>query len=306
MASTLSGHESAPKLPVGVQAAIAATDNDWRTAIELELIALLSSSSFRSSPRSRAFLKFVTEETLAGRQDSLKERTIGVVVLARDPAYDTGADSVVRVRANDVRKRLASYYSQSSPKAGYRIELAAGSYIPGFIQAEPVPPRAQLKSSVHRPPPMLLWQLAAPTLVALFLALGVIRARVESNDSFTAFWSKLLAHRSSILVELDPAADGTSVSPEMAEAAMWFSTVATSFQLPIRMSAGRERSSPSVCVIRLSTIERPPSGVHTLRIGAATLASASGADLLLVSDNPSELRRAVQSLSSREAFPAIH
>lgn len=301
MAATLGGDAAPPKLRAGVQAAIAATDSDWRTAIELELIALLNSPSFRSSPRSRAFLRFVTEETLAGREDSLKERTIGAAVLGRDPAYDTGADSVVRVRANDVRKRLASYYLESGAKAGWRIELAAGSYVPRFVRAEAASP----KKAVRQPPPMLIWQLAAPTLIALFIALAIIRGRVESNDSFTAFWSKLLANRGSIIVEVDPAKDGVSISPEMAEAAMWFSTVATSFQLPIRISAGHEPASARICVIRLSTTEFPPPGARTERVGDATLASGDGADLLLFSSNATGLRRAVQTLSSREDFPAI-
>ncbi len=299
MAATLQGHEPAPKLRAGVQASIAATDNDWRTAIELELIAVLNGPSFRGSPRSRAFLRFVTEETLNGRGDSLKERTIGAAVLGRNPTYDTGADSVVRVRANDVRKRLAAYYSDSSPKAGWRIELSAGSYVPQFTRAEPARPKA----AAHRPPPMLLRQLAAPTLVALFIALAVIRARVETHDAFTAFWSKLLANRSEIVVEVDPAADGVSIPPQMADAAMWFSAVAASFELPIRISAGRDRSTRGVCVIRLSTKDPPAPGARTHPIGDATLSSGDGADLILFSDNPNQLRRAVQSLSSRKDFP---
>ena len=182
---------------------MASTEDDFKIAVELELVSLLHGPAFRSSPKSCAFLKYVTEEALAGRGDALKERTIGVVVLGRDPAYDTGADSVVRVRANDVRKRLAAHYSSAAPKAGCRIELAAGSYVPSFIAAEarPVAPPA---------PPMLLWQLAAPTLIAIFLALIAVRGRVASNDAYMAFWSRLLTNRSAIVVELDPAADGVS------------------------------------------------------------------------------------------------
>jgi hypothetical protein len=299
MGATIQGHESAPKLRAGVQAAIATTDNDWRTAIELELVAVLNSPSFRGSPRSRAFLRFVTEETLNGHGESLKERTIGAAVLGRDPAYDTGADPAVRVRANDVRKRLAAYHSGSSPKAGWRIELAVGSYVPQFTRAEPAAPKAV----AHRPRPLLLRQLAAPTLVALFIALAVIRARVETDDAFTAFWSKLLADRSEIVVEVDPAADGISIPPKMADAAMWFSSVAASFELPIRISPGGDRSTRSVCVIRLSMKDRPAPGARTHQIGDATVSSGDGADLILFSENANQLRRAVQSLSSREDFP---
>ena len=84
---------------------------------------------------------------------------------------------------------------------------------------------------------------------------------------------------------------------------MWFSTVATSFQLPIHMSAEHAGSNPKVCVIRLSRMEHPPAGVGSTRIGEATLVYTPGRNLLLVSDNSSALLRAVQSLSSRDTFP---
>jgi hypothetical protein len=299
MSATLRAEDPAPRLRAGVQSSIAAADNDWRTAVEMELIAVLDGASFRGSARSRAFLRFVTEETLAGRGDSLKERTIGAAVLGRDAAYDTGSDPAVRVRANDVRKRLAAHYSQSGAKAGWRIELTAGCYVPQFVHVEPEAP----KPRVHRPPPMLLRQLAAPTLVALFITLGVIRARVDTHDSFTAFWSKVLVNHRSILVEVDPAADGVSISPEMAEAAMWFSTVAASFEMPIRIGVGEERAGSDICVIRLTT-RRPISTPRAVRIGETTMAAGSGADVLLFSENPGDLQRAVRRLSSREDFPA--
>ncbi len=64
----------------------------------------------------------------------LKERTIGVAVFGRDASYDTGSDAAVRVRANDVRRRLGAYYLACSTRQGWRIELPAGSYVPQFVQ----------------------------------------------------------------------------------------------------------------------------------------------------------------------------
>ncbi len=110
MQATLPSGAKPPGLRAGVQQAIAAAGNDSVTAVELELLSILDGPSFRGSPRSRVFLQFVVEETLAGRQDSLKERTVGIAVLGKRAEYDTGADSGVRVRANDVRKRLAAHY----------------------------------------------------------------------------------------------------------------------------------------------------------------------------------------------------
>src|SRR5215468_10503833 len=107
----LPGDAEAPQLRSGVQRAIAASADDATLAVELELMSLLEGAAFRGSARSRAFLRFVVEETLSGRQDLLKERTIGAAVLGKPSDYDTGADSAVRVRANEVRKRLAAHYN---------------------------------------------------------------------------------------------------------------------------------------------------------------------------------------------------
>jgi TolB-like protein len=58
---------------------------------------------------------------------------IGAEMFGRPVSYDTGSDSVVRVRASEVRKKLAQYYSESSQeKPEVRIELPSGSYVPRF------------------------------------------------------------------------------------------------------------------------------------------------------------------------------
>src|SRR5206468_242202 len=49
----------------------------------------------------------------------------------RPADYDTGQDSIVRVKASEVRRRLAQYYDLSSDES-MRIELPSGSYAPRF------------------------------------------------------------------------------------------------------------------------------------------------------------------------------
>src|SRR5215469_11298448 len=127
MDAILSSASKPPLLRAGIQPSIAAGEDEYQAAVELELIAILNGPSFRGSSRSAAFLRFVVEETLAGRQDLLKERTIGAAVLGKTPNYDTGADSGVRVRANEVRKRLAGHYNDAAARSGIRIELPAGT-----------------------------------------------------------------------------------------------------------------------------------------------------------------------------------
>jgi hypothetical protein len=48
---------------------------------------------------------------LAGQDESLKERTIGVDLFQRLPSYTTDEDPVVLVKAGEVRRRLHQYYA---------------------------------------------------------------------------------------------------------------------------------------------------------------------------------------------------
>jgi hypothetical protein len=305
MQSTLLAGAKPPGLRAGVQQAIAEASNDSVTAIELELLSVLGGPAFRGSPRSRVFLQFVVEEALAGRQDSLKERTVGIAVLGKPSDYDTGADSGVRVRANDVRKRLASHYEAIPPRAGVRIELPPGAYAPRFA-ATPVRP-VSLEQPKDQPSPMLLWQLAAPTLFAAFLALLAIRGGVESSDAFSRFWNQAMTGRTEIAIAVD-AGEGSAISPAMADAAMPFEALADALQKPVHIvAAGSETSSSSrYCVIRLSLTQRPPQRADFLLNGASVFRSGYGRPAIwLWAENAETLRSAAISLSSRSAFPEI-
>ncbi len=101
--------------------------------VRVQLDLLVKDEVFRSSKRSVAFLKYVVEQTLNGSADQIKERTIGIEVFERDPAYDTNLDHIVRTAATDLRKRLATYYVDEKHRSELRIELVPGSYIPRFV-----------------------------------------------------------------------------------------------------------------------------------------------------------------------------
>jgi hypothetical protein len=82
-------------------------------------------------------LSYIVEETLKGNADSLKERSIGIEVFKRDPAYDTNADPIVRVGVGEIRKRLAQYYYEAGDQDQVRIDFPARSYAPVFTLHEP-------------------------------------------------------------------------------------------------------------------------------------------------------------------------
>jgi hypothetical protein len=97
--------------------------------IEAELESVLAGPSFRTSPQSQAFLRYIVEHSVSHRDEMLRERVIGASVFGRAPDYDTGNDPIVRARAAEVRKRLAQHYQQHDHvHEAIRIEIPVGSY----------------------------------------------------------------------------------------------------------------------------------------------------------------------------------
>ena len=104
--------------------------------IESHLHSILTSEAFRHSKRCCDFLRFVTEKALSGECESIKERTLGVEVFGRTDDYDPSQDSVVRVKAGELRKRLQRFYEIEGVDSVIRIELPVGAYVPRFRYAE--------------------------------------------------------------------------------------------------------------------------------------------------------------------------
>jgi hypothetical protein len=101
-----------------------------------ELKRVLASAHFSASKRYPALLQYIVENTLEGKSDRLKERTLGVEVFDRPPTYDTSADTVVRYTAGEVRKRLSLYYHEEGSTSQLRISLPTGSYVPEFLHGQ--------------------------------------------------------------------------------------------------------------------------------------------------------------------------
>jgi adenylate cyclase len=95
-----------------------------------ELERLLGSSDFDATPRSRAFLRFVVEETLDGRQDGLTQTALATQVFGRRPDFDPTIDPIVRIQAGRLRRSLERYYLLAGGSDPVRIELPRGGYVP--------------------------------------------------------------------------------------------------------------------------------------------------------------------------------
>ena len=197
---------------------------DQVAAVKAELTAILGSESFAASRRCRDFLECVVELCLAGEYDSLTERFLGVKLFNRAVDYETATDSIVRVRANDVRRRLTQYYSDRRHDSMVRIGMSAGGYVPEFHWHAAVlsiadelqeSPSQQAASLIMNPLPPGLeperepggptsdriqsrpwWRSRVPILSSLVVlcAVSVLFSvlRAEHSSAFDAFWQPVI------------------------------------------------------------------------------------------------------------------
>lgn len=127
-------------------------DESQRREIRTELDRLLESAAFRNSKRCREFLEYIVEHTLNGPIGTLKERSIGVELFQLPQDFDTGQHTIVRVTANEVRKKLAQHYlAENGSSPAVKIHLSPGSYCAEFRRealATPAEPTAPIPTPV--------------------------------------------------------------------------------------------------------------------------------------------------------------
>jgi len=189
-----------------------------KSAVREQLNRLLANPFFSHSKRFPTFLRFVTEQTLAGEADNIKERTLGIEIFGRDADYDTASDPIVRVTAAEIRKRVAQYYQDPAHVNELRIALPSGSYIPKFywpkgandpvlkeldLPAEEalVLPEAQVISPVghtHRPSRLVL---AVTCVVAGLLSVAsVLLWQQMHRSALDLFWRPALKSKDPVLL----------------------------------------------------------------------------------------------------------
>jgi adenylate cyclase len=123
-------------------------------AIRAQLDRILTHREFRATDRMRDFLRFVVEETLAGRANRLKGYTIATRVFARGDDFDAAQDPVVRIQAGRLRRALERYYLVAGVRDPIFLDIPKGRYIPTFKAQSAAPERRRSKSSTDagKPP----------------------------------------------------------------------------------------------------------------------------------------------------------
>jgi hypothetical protein len=192
----------------GPQAKMSLVSEAQKAKILLELERVLNSRAFQTSKRSKQFLSYVIKHALQGHADSLKERTIGVELFQRAPAYLTGDDPVVRVKAGEVRRRLRQYYAEEAESPEVRIDIPVGSYIPEFQWGPDGTHGAARKAEAVpalRVSPLLVAVLGVAALGAL-LAFTFLLTRGDTAkpavmpSALDQFWAPVLGTSQPVLI----------------------------------------------------------------------------------------------------------
>src|SRR5262245_57337733 len=103
-----------------------------RSIVRDELDRILGSSDFDASRRSREFLRYIVEETLAGRGNELTQSSIATRVFERKDDFDALLDPIVRIQAGRLRRSLERYYLLAGKKDAVSIDVPRGAYVPVF------------------------------------------------------------------------------------------------------------------------------------------------------------------------------
>jgi len=154
-----------------------------------ELHAVLRSALFVRSPALAHLLTYVCEKAFLGEEDRIKEYSIAVDVFGRSADFEQDSDSIVRVEANRLRKRLAEYYKSDGAGNQLRITIPVGQYVPVFethLQVSP-PETSTSNESAAIPKPGTNQQRAHGfwlilIAVALTLLLAVVALLWNGRD----------------------------------------------------------------------------------------------------------------------------
>ena len=126
-------------------------DPGLTVSVKIQLEKVLARSPLATSPSLSRFLRFIVEETLAGREEEINEYNLGVRVFNRAPEFNPRTDPIVRVQTHHLRARLTQYYAGEGTTDPLVIELPARKYVPVFraVAVEAVPEEIAPESAVR-------------------------------------------------------------------------------------------------------------------------------------------------------------
>jgi len=132
---------------------------DQRTEVQ----RILQSPEFRRAPKLQRFVELVCDYHFQNRSAEINEYLIATEAFGKGPDFEPGKDSLVRVQAREVRRRLREYYQNEGKSSRVTMDIPIGHYAPVFTQVEAGAPTAAVRRAV---PLRSAWLVLAGTVVA--------------------------------------------------------------------------------------------------------------------------------------------
>jgi serine/threonine-protein kinase len=244
--------------------------------VRAALEKILASAGFRNSDRMRRFLRITVERTLDGATDQLKEFSLGHDVFDRGDQYDPRTDSIVRVEARRLRKKLRAYYEGEGLLDKLVIQFLPGKYVPSFSVAAPPTAAAAPES------------LLDPKTVAV-LPFSNLSSDPEQNyfcdgisediiDALSTVHDLRVLGRGATFMLRDPAQDPRAVGALL--------SAGTVVEGSVRKAGGMLRVSARLIDTRTghvrwsTTVDRPETDVFAIKDEIATAITATLCDQL--------------------------
>ena len=136
------------------------------TEIRAHLSRILQNPHFQKCERMSCFLRFVVMQTLEGKADRIKQRTVAMEVYGRSTGFDPRIDPIVRIEATRLRRLLAEYYANDGATDSIEIGLPKGGYVPSFRRRDHIEPSTNPKREVQ----WLSSRHGGPSIAVFFLA----------------------------------------------------------------------------------------------------------------------------------------
>jgi hypothetical protein len=110
--------------------------------VELELQAIEASPAFARAPVMRRLLRFLVDESCAGRGSNLKSYSVAVDGLGKPEDFDAQHDSYPRVQVGRLRKMLDAHYAERRGESRIRFAIPQGNYAVEIFENKSAPETA--------------------------------------------------------------------------------------------------------------------------------------------------------------------
>jgi hypothetical protein len=126
-----------------------------------EVQRILHSPQFRRAPKLQRFLELVCDYHFQNRAAEINEFVIATQAFGKGPDFEASQDSLVRVQAREIRRRLREYYQNEGKSNRLILDIPIGHYAPVFTAADPAARGARMAPTLRS-----AWLILAGTLLA--------------------------------------------------------------------------------------------------------------------------------------------